>query len=296
MFPEIERFSRWLRCRSPHATTHVHYTSDVRLFFDWVAKPPAAVTLRDVDAYVAYCRGLGHAAATVNRRLAALRTFYRFLSIESDDAPANPVLPSRHFVRKGRRLPRDSPDINVEKLFSAITSPRDRAMFSIMLRCGLRVCEVHRLSVDDLCLQPTSHNPPHVWVHGKNDAWRTVYLSPQVIAALQAWLAVRPAVQDPAFFLSRYGRRLSIAGIRARLAHCCYRAGVWITCHQLRHTFGRHMVEAGMPVTSIQRLLGHRRLRTTQTYLYLSSRQVQAEYDAAMARVSGWLSPAPSIQ
>jgi integrase/recombinase XerC len=66
---------------------------------------------------------------------------------------------------------------------------------------------------------------------------------------------------------------------------------VWITCHQLRHTFGRHMVEAGMPVTSIQRLLGHRRLRTTQTYLYLSNRQVRAEYDAAMTRISRWLSP-----
>jgi len=296
MLPEIARFNTWLRCRNPHATTHVHYTSDVKLFFDWVAKPPAAVTLRDVDAYVAHCRGLGHAAATVNRRLAALRTFYRFLSIESDDAPANPVLPRRHSVRRGRRLPRDAPDTDVEKLFSALTSPGDRAMFSIMLRCGLRVCEVHRLSVDDLCLQLAPGSPPHALVHGKGDAWRTVYLSSRTVIALQAWLAVRPAVQDPALFLSRYGRRLSIAGIRARLAHCCHRAGVWITCHQLRHTFGRHMVEAGMPVTSIQRLLGHRRLRTTQTYLYLSDRQIRAEYDAAMARIGQWLSLEENVQ
>ena len=72
MFPEIERFDKWLRCRSPHATTHVHYTSDVRLFFAWVDRPPDAMTLHDVDAYIAYCRGLGHAAATINRRLAAV--------------------------------------------------------------------------------------------------------------------------------------------------------------------------------------------------------------------------------
>jgi site-specific recombinase XerD len=85
------------------------------------------------------------------------------------------------------------------------------------------------------------------------------------------WLAIRPAVEDPALFLNRYGHRLSVDGIQERLAHYCHQAGVWITCHQLRHTFGRHMVEAGMPVTSIQRLLGHRRLRTTQTYLYLST-------------------------
>lgn len=296
MFPEIERFNKWLRCRSPHATTHVHYTSDVKLFFAWVDKPPAAITLHDVDAYVAHCRGLGHAAATVNRRLAALRTFYRFLSIESNDAPPNPVLPRRHAIRQGQRLPRDAPDTGVQKLLAAITSPRDRAMFLIMLRCGLRVCEVHRLSVHDLCLQPAPGNLPHVLIHGKNDAWRTVYLSPQAVMVLQEWLAVRPAVKDPALFLSRYDRRLTIDGIQARLAHYCRQAGVWITCHQLRHTFGRHMVEAAMPVTSIQRLLGHRRLRTTQTYLYLSDRQIRAEYDVAMARVSRWLSSEARVQ
>jgi hypothetical protein len=131
VFPHIERFSRWLRCRSPHATTHLYYTSDVKLFFAWAGRPPAATTCHDVDAYVAHCRGLGHAAATVNRRLAALHTFYRFLDLKSDDAPANPVLPGRHSVRKGRRLPRDAPDTDVQKLFAAITSPRDRAMFAV---------------------------------------------------------------------------------------------------------------------------------------------------------------------
>jgi hypothetical protein len=131
MLPEIERFSKWLRCRSPYATTHIHYTSDVRLFFAWTEKSPNAITPHDVDGYVAHCRGLGHAAATINRRLAALRAFYRFLDLESDDASANPILPRRHSIRKGQRLPRDAPDIDVEKLFSAITSPRDRAMFAV---------------------------------------------------------------------------------------------------------------------------------------------------------------------
>jgi hypothetical protein len=55
MFPEIDRFSKWLRCRSPYATTHVHYTSDVRLFFAWAEKPPDAITLHDMDAYRAHC-------------------------------------------------------------------------------------------------------------------------------------------------------------------------------------------------------------------------------------------------
>jgi hypothetical protein len=102
MFPQIERFGKWLRCRSPHATTHAHYTSDVKLFFAWANKPPDAITLHDVDAYVAYCLAGGHPAATVNRRLAALRCFYRFLDLESDNAPTNPVQPRRHSIRQSQ--------------------------------------------------------------------------------------------------------------------------------------------------------------------------------------------------
>jgi len=102
MLPEIVRFNKWLRRRSPHATTSVEYTKDLRLFFDWVGKPPNEVTLRDVDAYIEHCQtDLGHAIATVNRRLAAIRSFYHFLDVESDDAPPNPVLPKRHLVQKG---------------------------------------------------------------------------------------------------------------------------------------------------------------------------------------------------
>lgn len=257
MFPEINRFHKWLRCRNPYTSTHIHYTSDVKLFFAWVGKPPASITLHDVDDYVAHCRHLGHAPATVNRRLAALRAFYRFLSIDSDEAPPNPVLHRRHAIRKGRRLPRDASDADLDRLFAVIASPRDRAMFSIMLHCGLRVCEVHRLSVADLCLAPIDSLPPSLRVHGKGNAWRTVYLSPEALAAVREWMAVRPAGDDAALFTGRAGSRLSVEGIQARLAHYCQQAGIWITCHQLRHSFGRRMVEAGMPVTSIQHLLGH---------------------------------------
>jgi site-specific recombinase XerD len=76
MFLHAHRFEMWLRRRSPHATTPVHYTSDVKLFFAWAGKPPKAITLYDVDAYIDHCRRLGHAVATANRRLAAMRTSF----------------------------------------------------------------------------------------------------------------------------------------------------------------------------------------------------------------------------
>jgi site-specific recombinase XerD len=286
MFPEVLRFRKWLRRRSPHASTHQHYTYDLKLFFDWTDKPPNAITIQDVDAFIEHCQQLGHSVATVNRRLDALRSFYHFLDLDAPGSIPNPVLPRRHFVSQGRRLPRDAEDADVERLFAVIHGPRDRAMFLLMLRCGLRVQETHNLSLGDLYLQPTSPSLPRLWVRGKKGCQRVAYLSSQAFVALEAWLAIRPIVEDQAVFLSYSGQRLGIRGIQKRLAHYCRLAGVQITCHQLRHTFGRHLVEAGMPVTSIRLLLGHQRLRTTQLYTRISDSQLQADYEAAIEEIT----------
>jgi site-specific recombinase XerC len=294
MLPEVDRFNKWLRRKSPHTTTAVHYTSDVQLFFKWANQPPDAITLREVDAFIEHCQREGHSIATINRRLASLRAFYHFFEVERDDAPRNPVLPRRHFIRQGRRLPRDVEDALMQQLFIVITPPRDRAMFLLMLRCGLRVGEVRNLTLNDLYLQPAPGSLPRLWLHGKGGGQRVVYLSAQALAALKAWLAARPNVEDQAVFLNRFGRRLTVTGIQDRLARYCRAAGVWITCHQFRHTFGRHLAEARVPVTSIQRLFGHARLRTTELYFHISDSQVQADYEAAMRDMARRLPLNPS--
>lgn len=285
MLPEIEAFQKWLRRKAPNASTQIHYPNDLELFFTWLNQPVAAVTLRDIDRYVEHCQQEKQAIATINRRLAALRAFYRFLEIEQENAPKNPVLPQRHYIRPGFRLPRDVQDRDLEQLFTVIHFPRDRAMFVLMLRCGLRVGEVRSLCMNDLYLEPTPGSLPRLWLHGKGGRERVAYLSRQPLAALRAWLAVRPVSTCPAVFLNRFGQRLTVTGIQDRLAGYCHQAGIWLTCHQLRHTFGRHLTEARVPVTSIQKLLGHARLATTQVYLHLSDRVVQADYQAAMQTV-----------
>jgi site-specific recombinase XerD len=286
MLPEIERFQKWLRRKNPHASTHIHYVSDVRLFFAWVGKPPSAVTVREVDGYIEHSQRHGHAIATVNRRLAALRAFYLFLALDADDAPPNPVIPRRHFIRPGEHLPRDVEDTELQKLFDVIGPARDRAMFILMLRCGLRVGEVRNLALSDLYLQPTPGNLPRLWLHGKGGRERVVYLASQPHAALLDWLEMRPKVADQAVFVNRFGRQMTVTGIQDRLAHYCRSAGLWVTCHQFRHTLGRHLVEARVPVTSIQRLFGHVRLRTTELYLHITNSQVQSDYEAAMQVVA----------
>jgi site-specific recombinase XerD len=285
MLPEIVRFKKWLRRKAPYASTHIHYANDLELFFAWVHKPPEVVKVQDIDFFIEHCQQEGHAIATVNRRLAALRSFYHFFAIESDHAPRNPVIPKHHFIRLGQQLPRDIQDPDLEKLFAVISGPRDRAMFLLMLRCGLRVGEVRKLSLSDLYLDPSFGSLPRLWLHGKGGEQRVVYLSSQPLAASQIWLDIRPKTNDEAVFLNRFGRRLSVTAIQKRLGVYCQQAGLWVTCHQLRHTFGRHMTEARVPVTTIQKLMGHSRLQTTQVYLHISDSQVQEDYESAMLEV-----------
>jgi integrase len=186
----------------------------------------------------------------------------------------------------GHRLPRDLQDETLAKIFAAIDHPRDRAMFLLMLRCGLRVGEVRNLSLCDLYLEPSFGSLPRLWLNGKGGSQRVAYLSAQPLAALHTWLVQRPHSEDDAVFLNRFGRRFTVTGIQGRLAKYCRKAGLWVTCHQFRHTLGRHLTESRVPVTTIQRLFGHTCLRSTEVYLHISDAQVQADYDAAIQEIT----------
>jgi site-specific recombinase XerC len=202
MLPEIEQFQKWLRRQRPYTSTPLHYTSDLHFFFRWAGKPPGEISVRDVDAYIEHSRTRGHSIATINRRLAALRMFYHFLDLHTEAAPPNPVVPRRHFIHQGERLPRDVEDEVLERLFAVITHPRDRAMFLLMLRCGLRVGEVRYLSLNDLYLQPNPGSLPRLWLQGKGGKHRVAYLFRQPLSALTRcspanWKSVMfgPAIQ-----------------------------------------------------------------------------------------------------
>jgi site-specific recombinase XerD len=278
MYKEISKFKTWLKCQYPTSSASVHYSSDLALFFSFGKKPPAMVTSKDVDRYISHSLQQGNKPASVNRRLSALRTFYYFLSMTLDLPLACPVLP-RHRLRKPYPLPRDVDDTKIQDLFRVIVCSRDTTMFLLMLDCGLRVGEVHSLSLDDC-----SGNPTQILVHGKGGRQRIVYLSQRAQDSLQEWLNSRPVSKDRAVFISEHGKRLSVAGIQYLLRCYCVKAGIHVTCHQLRHTFGRHMAEADLPLTSLQSLLGHKSVRTTELYVHLSNTHLQSEFDRAMSQ------------
>jgi site-specific recombinase XerD len=285
MLTEIERFVNWLRRRNPSAHTWRDYRIDLTQFAAVAGdRPPVEVTFRDVDRFVAAQVARGFQPATVNRRLAAIASFYTFLAAD-DPALACPVLPHRHSLTERQRLPRPVQEEALQQFFSAIDDSRDRAMFLLMLRCGLRISEVADLQLADLYLDEPH---PRIVAHGKGSKERSVYLSPQAERALHAYLAERPPVPSDSVFLSYLGDGLSTTAIHKRLMVYRRRARVDLTAHRLRHSFANDLLAADVPVTSIQKLLGHRWLETTQVYVDANDRQVQADYYAACSRLEGW--------
>jgi site-specific recombinase XerD len=153
------------------------------------------------------------------------------------------------------------------------------------LRCGLRISEVAQLRLVDLYLD---EDRPRIVAHGKGSKERSVYLSPQAERTLRAYLRERPHVVSTFVFLSYQEDRLSTTAIHKRLMVYRAQAEVKITAHRLRHTFANDLVSVEVPVTTIQKLLGHAWLETTQTYVAANDHQVQADYYAASQKLEGW--------
>jgi site-specific recombinase XerD len=285
MLAEIEAFVNWAHRRSPQAHSWRDYACDLKQFVALVGdRPPTAIAVRDIDHFVTQQAARSFSAATINRRLATLISFYTYLS-DDDPTLVCPILPHRHMLSQRQRLPRPLHSTDLARFFAVISDGRDRAMFLLMLRCGLRISEVASLHLQDLYLDEAC---PRLVTQGKGSKERSVYLSPQATHALRAYLAQRPSVACPAVFLTYQLRGVSSNAIHKRLMRYRAQAGVSLTAHRLRHTFANDLLQAETPVTTIQKLLGHRWLETTQNYLAANDAQVRADYQAAVAKLEGW--------
>lgn len=285
MSTAIQEFERYLNCRYPGRSTAKHYVSDLQVFQRFMDEPPRDVTRQDVSRFVEDQLTQGHSAATVNRRLASLHSFFEFLAGEADDDTwANPVVWRQHRVKEGSTLPRDISDANVEQLFAHIDHPRDRCMFGLMCWAGLRVGEVAALRISDI-IPVTLFEGVRLRVRGKGQKERMIPLTLDLVRDLEAWLTQRPQVESDALFITRRKRGISERGIQDRLAYYSRQAGIKVSCHQLRHTFGRRMAEGHMPLPSLSKMMGHAHVTTTQVYIAGAGLDVRADYEAAIDRL-----------
>ncbi len=295
MQEEIAQFMLFLKCRFGKRSTAKHYVNDLQLFAKHTDdKPEARISAKDVDGFVAAQLKQGLKATTVNRRLAALHSFFEFLaSQDPDNARANPVKWRQHKVKEEQPVPRDVTDDKVEALFAVIADERDKALCGLMAGAGLRVGEVARIQLDDLETPSAPEQMARLRVHGKGEKERVVWITPYWYNYVAQWMAVRPTSDNDFLFLNRRGQPLSVRGIQHRLQIHCQQAGIQLSAHQLRHTFSRRLAEQRMPVESISKLLGHAQIETTQRYTAGADPDLRDEFRQAMDGVAA--APMPSV-
>jgi site-specific recombinase XerD len=279
----ITNFEKHLKRRYPDRSTAKHYISDLKLFHQFVGeKVPREITVKTIDAFIEAQQAEGLKASTINRRLSSLASFFDYLSLEAEaDDWLNPVRWKRHRVQQGRHLPRDVRDETAERLLAVIDDRRDRAIFSLMLKGGLRVGEVAALDLAHL-EAPLQSNLARLRVYGKGQKERIAWLTLETWLDLQSWLEARPESEEAALFLNQHGRRLSVSGLQYRLKQYTQRAGVELSCHQLRHTYARRLAERDMPLDSLAKLMGHNSLQTTQLYIDGANPVVRRDFERAM--------------
>ena len=281
--PEIDLFCQHLRTRNYSAHTVANYELDLCLFFGAAGKTVARITWRDVDRFIEQQYQKGLAPTTINRRLHALKHFYDFLVIDREEVAGNPVKPS-HYLRQGRPLPKKLTPEQVRRLFEQIESRMDRALFLLMLRCGLRVSEVAQLKVADV-----DWDQQAIWVEqGKGRKDRVVYLSADALAGLKECQAQRPKVVAGDYFFwnqKRCERPLSVKAIQKKIERYARSAGIKASCHSLRHTFASNLLEEGAAVVSIKEFLGHASIAASERYARLSNQQVKQTYLQAIKKV-----------
>jgi site-specific recombinase XerD len=255
-------------------------------FVLWVNVPMDSANHYKLTEYIDYLLNKRLKPKTINCHLVCIRGFYDYLYHEEGIKVPNPVKKGST-LRLPKPLPRHLNEDEVMTLFDVINKPRDRAIFKVMLRCGLRVEEVADLSFADIDLKRNK-----VLVQsGKGGKGRVVYLSNDARAALVDYLRVRTPSRTKKIFLVEKGpytgKPISVRGIQKRIEYYAAKAKIKVSCHQLRHTMATQLLNAEADVVTIQDLLGHNWITTTERYCTVSNLKVMRDYFKAMEVIMG---------
>jgi site-specific recombinase XerD len=283
-------FRRALKRKNYSRCTIRDYMSTLRQFVLWVDCPIEKVDRKKILSFIDFLLDRRLNPKTINCYLDSIRSFYRYLKEAEEIEIENPVK-SGYLLRLPKPLPRFLQDEEAGKLFKVIDNVRDRAIFYLMLRCGLRVAETASLKLDDLDLRRGSI----IIRSGKGAKGRMVYMSTDAHGAVLDYLRVRPAGRTNALFLvekgALRGKPISVRGIQKKMELYARESELRTSCHELRHTMATQLLNAGADLTVIQDLLGHSRIATTQRYCRVSNLKVEKDYYEAMDLVVKRTSP-----
>ncbi len=282
----LSLFDRDLVARSAAEATRKAYANDVGQLAVWADSmdlEPASMGHRDVRRFAAVLSERGISKAGVARKLAAIRAFYGAL-LRADEVSANPA-DLVATPKQDRKLPRVLSREEMQTLLDRIPirtplEMRDRAMLELAYSCGLRAEEVVNLNTDS-----PDFDGERLRIEGKGGKTRLVPMGEPAQAALTGYLergrhALVGGMEEQALLVSKSGRRLHPSDVRRRLERWVREAAIagGVSPHALRHSFATHLLEGGADLRSIQELLGHASLSTTQVYTQVEPSWLQSQY------------------
>ena len=289
----VQAFLRYLRIeRNASELTSKSYAEDFESLYDYFRErvgllpTPEQVTIQVLRGYVNYLHECQYARTTIARRLACLRSFFRYAAREGI-VPSNPAKALRT-PRVGRPLPHF---LSTEQVARLLETPphdpmgfRDRAILETLYSAGLRVAELVGLNTVHWDREANI-----LRVLGKGRKERIAPIGRYASDALDKWLEFRepaensPSAEKDALFLNKFGRRLTTRSIGRMLEKHLKVAGLDLITspHTLRHSFATHLLDGGADLRAVQELLGHKSLTTTQIYTHVSTRRLRATYDHA---------------
>lgn len=301
MIKTIEMFTRWLVTEKGYSEHTVNgYQRDLHEFTAYIqaqgkgnknhnSTSPAAITSGQVRKFIVSLHGR-NSAATVARKISALRSFFRYA--ERNKLVGNDPLAGVIGPRIGRFIP---VFLTVDEIFALLETPgakdrycaRDRAMLELLYSTGMRVAELVSRNFVDL-----DFTEEVLTVRGKGNKERLVPVGRPALEAVRSWLPQRlqlieqrakrgRTVENNALFLNGRGSRLTTRSVERLVKTYGERAGIAqiVTPHALRHSFATHLLEMGADLRSVQELLGHVSLSTTQRYTHLTLDHLSAVYD-----------------
>jgi len=240
-----------------------------------------AVRPLDIRTFLAILRNSGLSKATIARKLAALRSLYKFL-VRIGKLDASPVSVIRT-PRQDKHLPKCLDIKQIDALLAApdTTTPlgaRDKAILETIYSAGLRISELVALNIEDL-----DEFSEVLRIRGKGKKERLCPIGSKAVEAIDTYIETQQAGKSGPLFVNKHGKRISPRSVRRKLDKYLLVAGINpnVSPHTLRHSFATHMLNAGADLRCVQELLGHASLSTTQIYTHLTTRRLKEVYDRA---------------
>lgn len=282
----VRRYLAMLKRRGRKAdTVEQHRCSVTRFIASLPLSHQADLSLvlpADVSRFVDELQTQGRHPNTILTYLSPLNSFFEFL-LEEGVVSRSPVQ-RRHYPQRPDTLPRAMREDEVNRWLRVLTEPLEQAIFLVLLRSGVRIGEVVTLNRADVDVERCTL---YIRTGNKNGLGRVTYFSSDAQEALRRWLVVRPECPGEEALFIRRRRRVTPDWIRERFKDSLRQAGLpfLYRVHDLRHTYATLLLNAGMPITTLQKLLGHDRIATTLLYARLSDATKRAHYFAAMQEV-----------